>query len=508
MFVSLKSRIAVYVAALVSAVLLTLGLINYNSIETTLERQLDVKAQHIVGRLGLSLPTFIWNFDTASIEKTLEAELAADELNQLQVVVQGKPMVIRSKESDGRYSNNPIAADLTYKEVTADLKYTEDNGNQQTVGTLIIKVNNKSIKQALSSALWQQAIQLVILDLVIVTLIIFLVSSFVVNEIEKITQAVSELAAGGGDLTRRLDTRSGNEIAHLAEQVNQLLAGLGQIISQVNHSSETLKTQAVASQQDIKHIQNNFDVQKREVDMVASASTELASSTSNVAENALRAADYANQANTQASHGQDIVKTAADVIRHLSSEIANVGAVIQNLEKEGVSIGAVSDVIQGIAEQTNLLALNAAIEAARAGEQGRGFAVVADEVRTLAQRTRDSTNEINQMIGRLQASTTQAVGVMQKSTEFTAKSVDEISKVGESISSVVTMVMDISQMNSEIAQASGEQSHVIEELNKNLVHIKEAVDASSQTIGRTAQASTENLHQAEKLAKIMHKFKI
>lgn len=177
---------------------MALGLINYNSIETTLERQLDVKAQHIVGRLGLSLPTFIWNFDTASIEKTLEAELAADELNQLQVVVQGKPMVIRSKESDGRYSNNPIAADLTYKEVTADLKYTEDNGNQQTVGTLIIKANNKSIKQALSSALWQQAIQLIILDLVIVTLIIFLVSSFVVNEIEKITQAVSELAAGGG----------------------------------------------------------------------------------------------------------------------------------------------------------------------------------------------------------------------------------------------------------------------------------------------------------------------
>ncbi|WP_430459685.1 methyl-accepting chemotaxis protein [Thalassolituus sp. LLYu03] len=502
MLTSIKLRMAVYVVATVTVVLLVLGILDYRNKSDAMHRQLTKQAELAATRMAISLPGFIWNFDTASIEKTMEAELEAPVVSRVAVQIEQGDTITREKDLSDNQSVNP---DVIIK--TMDLMFA-DGGEQKKVGTLIVGFNDSEILVALNSTVHQIIIQLVLLDVILVSMIVFLVSHSVVNKISAITSAVAALAAGGGDLTRRLDTSRGDEIAALAHQVNQLLAGLSQLIGSVKETSTDLSQIASKTQSDISLVLERFSDQKGEVDMVATASTELASATQNVAQNAGRASEYASQANEQADAGQEIVRTAADVIRHLSGEIENVSEVIRALEAEGASIGTVSDVIQGIAEQTNLLALNAAIEAARAGEQGRGFAVVADEVRTLAQRTRDSTNEINQMISRLQASTAEAVAVMHKSTSYTQRSVEQIEKVGESIGEVVGMVLEIARMNSEIAQASGEQSQVIDELNRNLVHIKESADAASELIGKTARASDAVGQEAGKLSALMKEFRV
>ena len=226
-----------------------------------------------------------------------------------------------------------------------------------------------------------------------------------------------------------------------------------------------------------------------------------------VARNATSAAHAALQANEHSSHGKRIVEATMESIADLSSELQNVTDVINTVSKNSEAIGAVIDVIKGVAEQTNLLALNAAIEAARAGEQGRGFAVVADEVRTLASRTQKSTGEIENMIELLQKAAQQAVTAVNTSRDKSQQSVEHAASAGDSLTTITQSVTEINDMNTLIASAAEEQSSVTEDINKNIVGIRVAAEQTTLGAEQTTVSSEELSKLAAELQDLVVQFK-
>lgn len=242
--------------------------------------------------------------------------------------------------------------------------------------------------------------------------------------------------------------------------------------------------------------------------MVATAVNEMQMTSQSVAENANEAASASHKANREADNTNAILKTTVSSIQSLAGEVDNASQVIHNLDLDVANIASILDVIRGIADQTNLLALNAAIEAARAGEQGRGFAVVADEVRSLASRTQESTGEIQSMIEKLQHGAREAVAVMQASKERGHDTIDNAGKASDSLAEIIASISLMSQMNSQIATAASEQTSVSDEVNNNVMHILENSHHMVEMVSSAENACLSLAGQCETLDDLVAQFKV
>ena len=248
--------------------------------------------------------------------------------------------------------------------------------------------------------------------------------------------------------------------------------------------------------------------QQSETEQVATAVNEMTATVQEIARNSVQAAQAATQGNEEASKGRRIVAEAIDSMDVLSQQVDRTVEVLQKLKTDSGNIGVVLDVIRSIAEQTNLLALNAAIEAARAGEQGRGFAVVADEVRTLAQRTQQSTREIQEMIQRLQTGVGEVASTMEQGQQQTRAAVEKVSEAGGSLQSITSSVGVITDMSTQIATATEEQSKVAEEVNRNISNISSIADLTATAAQRAATATEEIASLSRHLRALVQKFKL
>ncbi len=300
----------------------------------------------------------------------------------------------------------------------------------------------------------------------------------------------------------------GNEIGRLAEAMSRMQTQLRASIGEIAASSGEVGSAVDAMNGIAETTSQSIGRQQSEIEQVATAINEMVATVQEISRNTSAAAEAAHHSDQEVDRGQRVVEETVNAINRLADEVMRGTEVIGRLEEESENIGAVLDVIKGIAEQTNLLALNAAIEAARAGEQGRGFAVVADEVRTLASRTAQSTQEIQQMIERLQQGAREAVAVMEQGRSTAQTTVEHAGEAGRSLTDIRNAVSTISDMSTQIASAAEEQSAVSEEINRNIVAINQAVEATADTAQQASNTGSRLAHEADQLQGVVQRFRI
>lgn len=353
----------------------------------------------------------------------------------------------------------------------------------------------------LVQVVWQTGIMIVLF----VALLLF-AARVMLRQTQYLSDSIKTMA--DKDLSVAIEMDCKDEYGDVARELEKTRVQLQEMIKlQVNASQELAgltEVMTLSMSETKESAQEEFE----EIDQLATAMSEMTSTVQTVADHAQNASSLTESASSQAATGQRFVQDTVLKISELSQDISASAQAVNEVEDSVDSIGSVVGTIQGISEQTNLLALNAAIEAARAGEAGRGFAVVADEVRNLAQRTQQATVEIQEMITQLQSSANSAVELMEKSVVEAAEGVELVTNAGSELDGIVGQVNQINDMNFQIATAAGQQSSVAEEMNQNLTNVRELVEASVTVVSELLETSEIMQQNAEELDKKITSFKV
>ncbi|NWC56567.1 methyl-accepting chemotaxis protein [Pseudomonas veronii] len=338
--------------------------------------------------------------------------------------------------------------------------------------------------------------------------LVWLMARSVTRPILSVAHMLEDIASGEGDLTRRLDYAKQDELGQLAGWFNRFLDKLQPIIAEVKRSVQDARGTADQSAAIASETSAGMEQQYRQVDQVATASHEMSATAQDVARSAAQAAQAARDADQATRDGLQVIDRTTTNIGHLAADMSTAMTQVEGLATNSAQIGSVLEVIRGIAEQTNLLALNAAIEAARAGEAGRGFAVVADEVRNLARRTQESVEETRLVIEQLQSGTTDVVGAMGNSYRQAQSSVEQVGEAVTALRQIGAAVTVISDMNLQIASAAEEQSAVAEEINSNVATIRDVTESLSEQANESARVSQALNHLANQQQGLMDHFQV
>lgn len=429
-----------------------------------------------------------------SIARDLQTQLSGTEAQALQTYMQSMAALAKALEQRGFDQTQGIEGNMR-KQIQA----TES----------LLKQMSEQLSQSFSDAV--QKINILSLSIfALIAVLVVLLVSLIARSIQKpIAQASADLAKirNEKDFTLRLHIEGKDEIASLGQDVNTLLADIQTLVKSVNHSLETLDSVTEQLANAAAGSATLMRAQQSETDMVATAVTQMGATIQEIAANTEMTASTANSTNVNAQQGQQQVADSVDFIKALAAKLQHASDSAAELEQDSVNIGSVLDVIRAIAEQTNLLALNAAIEAARAGEQGRGFAVVADEVRTLAQRTQQSTRQIESIIQTLQQRTKGIAITMQECRDNGIQSAEQAGSAKALLQQITANVSNIMDMTTQIAAAIEEQSIVASEVNRNVVKIRDMSEDTAGTARKTNELGDMVAVQARELRQEVKKFR-
>ncbi|MHC5350882.1 methyl-accepting chemotaxis protein [Metapseudomonas furukawaii] len=429
-------------------------------------------------------------------------------------LVFGEPLVeLIDSVSESRSAQHLYKSDGAYQ-----LIYPFKIGETDSSWVLMIRLPESAVLKSLTALQEKLAVQrksgiagmavVGAMVAILALIILWFVSNGVARQLRQLVRALNDVTEGDGDLTRRLDVQRRDELGEIASGLNNFLNKLQGIIVKVVGSVQEVSESSLQTERIAVKTHGGIQKQLEEVDQVATAIHEMTAAAQEVARNAGRTAEAASMAEFATGDGMQIVQDNLEAISAVAEELEAAREVVQHLARSGESIGEILTTISGIADQTNLLALNAAIEAARAGEQGRGFAVVADEVRSLAQKTQRATGEIQAMINQLQAGTREAVVAMHKSQQCAETSVSQANKAAEALRSIKQSVSIINDMSAQIASAAEEQSAVAEDINRSVINIGQAASDVAEGASQSSEASAVLSRLAAKQQEVVGQFKV
>ncbi len=377
-----------------------------------------------------------------------------------------------------------------------------------TLGVLTVNMVMTKAQQLSKESMIKTASVMVAIVLAIVALTYFLLRSMILKPIQEMMTITKDIAQGEGDLTKRVPVHGTDEIASLGGYFNMFIEKLQKMIGKVAHVTDKVASASVELSATAEEISKGTDTLTSRASQTAAAVEEMNATVSQVAQNSGKAATLAQETVKTAKDGGSVVSDTISGMQQLSDAVSSSATIISELGKSSDQIGEIVRVIEDIADQTNLLALNAAIEAARAGEQGRGFAVVADEVRKLAERTTKATKEIGDMIRQIQQDTRGAVESMQQGTVKVTSGVDLVNRTGEALSRIVEMVSESADMIRQIAVASEEQSVATQQIANDIENVAKVTKESASGANESAKASHDLSQLATELQGIVGSFKL
>ncbi len=492
---SLLTKLMIVLTITMVGIAVLVAFTNYKIAAKNLETKLEAETTAMVALTNSSVLEAVFSYDFQQIEAIAKSLVNTSLVTSVNVVDHRGQTLAKAKDED--------QSDKQITRAGIPIVY---NGN--TIGSYDLTFSTQELRDTLADQIETNILTVLALLAASLITVYVLIRSLVLGPVDEVTRSLATIADGGGDLTRRLPTDSQNEIAALAHNFNRVMEHIASIIRNVVQVNDKVRSNVNTMSSATESTVNSTSQQLREIELVATAVEELSASATEIARHAGDTAERTNATSILAEEGNTIVNLSLENVNRLTGQIESTAQKIQVLKNNSVNIGSVMEVIRTIAEQTNLLALNAAIEAARAGEQGRGFAVVADEVRSLAQKTRSSTEEIESIIVQLQRAADEAHQAMSTSTASARETIDTASKVGSALDKIRANIGIINDMNHQIATASHQQSSVANEVSKNITAIhglSENVVSNAQVVNHSG---SQLINETSELKKQIDNFKV
>lgn len=505
---NLRKKLSIAIFVVVTITLVVFQIVTTALNQSKLTEEAKEAAQSTSTRLGVTLADSMWNYNVDAARNIASAELGTNDLVEVIAFNTDDEMLFKviwdEQGAQVTEQNFQGSIFLTLDKVIQ----FEDQSDLIDAGKIKLTFSSSSIDSALTDSILEGIIQIVILQAILFLFVSWFIVKLIVRPLETISSRVKDIAEGDGDLTQRVDYQSSDELGLFALNINRFISNVQTVVIDIVGVSKVLDSSVADSQSNVDQLHTQAEDLNNQVATILEAIEGLNQTSLDMARQATQTSQITLDTSSLASDGMDKVNSATVLIRSLSDNMQDSTDKTVLLEKHSQSIDTVIQVIKGIAEQTNLLALNAAIEAARAGEQGRGFAVVADEVRTLAQRTQDSTGQITEIIETLQAQSAEMLEVMQNGQKLVAENVESVIQAEQTFSQIKTSIESNLSGAQLIARDSDLQKNTLNKIKQNLESIKDTNDKTLTVAKLSADVNQQIVEMSQTVTELSEKFKV